>query len=256
MGVKLMKNFDHPYFARSISEFWRRWHISLSTWFRDYVYIPLGGNRVAKPRWAFNLFITFLISGLWHGANWTYILWGALHGSYLVLSILTEPVWKHLSALTHMDGFPRLRASLSMLTTFSLVTFAWIFFRASSLSSALYIVTHLTSGWRAYLAQSWQVLQLGFQHVADLGAYSVVNAVFTLFTPLTDESRTVLALTALALIILIVVETLQDRGDVLEQLHQKPVYFRRIVYASLIAVILILGTSYASVQQAFIYFQF
>jgi len=256
MGVKLMKNFDHPYFARSISEFWRRWHISLSTWFRDYVYIPLGGNRVAKPRWAFNLFITFLISGLWHGADWTYIIWGALHGSYFVLSALTEPFWKHLSALMRLDRLPRLKIAISTLMTFSLVTFAWIFFRSATLTDALYIVRHLVSGWPSYLTQSWNILQEGFQRANELGSYSIVNATFKIFAPLTEESRTVIALTALALIILIVIEVLQYRGDFLEQLHQKPVYLRRIVYASLIAVILIFGTSYASVQQAFIYFQF
>jgi D-alanyl-lipoteichoic acid acyltransferase DltB (MBOAT superfamily) len=256
MGVKLMKNFNHPYLARSISEFWRRWHISLSTWFRDYVYIPLGGNRVAKPRWAFNLFITFLISGLWHGANWTYILWGALHGSYLVLSILTEPFWNSLSALLRLDRLPRLKIAISTLTTFFLVTFAWIFFRAASLGDALYIVRHLASGWPAYLAQSWQVFQAAFQNTAQRGPYSIVNALFTILAPLTDESRTVIALTAFALVILIVMEVLQYRSNFLEQLHQKPVYLRRIVYASLLTVILIFGTSYASVQQAFIYFQF
>jgi D-alanyl-lipoteichoic acid acyltransferase DltB (MBOAT superfamily) len=255
MGVRLMKNFNHPYFADSISEFWRRWHISLSTWFRDYVYIPLGGNRVAKPRWVFNLFITFLISGLWHGAAWTYIIWGALHGSYFVLSALTGPFWKRLSALARLDRLPRLKTTISTLITFSLVTFAWIFFRAASLPDALYIVRHLVSGWPSYLVQSGHIFRAGLQ-TANLGLYSVVNAVFRILTPLTDESRTVIALTALALLILVVIEVLQYRGNFLEQLHRKPIYLRRIVYASLIAVILIFGTSYASVQQAFIYFQF
>lgn len=83
MGIHLMKNFNTPYFSKSITEFWKRWHISLSTWFRDYVYIPLGGNRVSKPRHYLNLFLTFLISGLWHGANWTFVIWGALHGGVL-----------------------------------------------------------------------------------------------------------------------------------------------------------------------------
>jgi alginate O-acetyltransferase complex protein AlgI len=256
MGVRLMKNFDHPYFARSISEFWRRWHISLSTWFRDYVYIPLGGNRVPKPRWAFNLFLTFLVSGLWHGAAWTYIIWGALHGLYFLLAAVSEPVWIRLSALIRLDRLPRLKFALAALTTFALVTFAWIFFRAASLTDALYIVRHLVSGWPSFLAQSWQAVVGGVQQTAHLGPYALVNALFTILAPLTDESRTVIALTALALVILIVMEVLQYRGNVLEQLQQKPLYLRRIVYASLIAVILILGTSYASVQQAFIYFQF
>ena len=256
MGVKLMKNFDHPYFARSISEFWRRWHISLSSWFRDYVYIPLGGNRVIKPRWALNLFLTFLISGLWHGADWTYIIWGALHGFYFILFALTEPFWQRLSSLTRLDQLPRLKAALAMLTTFSLVTFAWIFFRAASLGDAWYITRHLVSGWRSYLTQSWDTILQGIQGAASLGLYSIVNAFFTAIEPVTRESRAVLALTALALAILLVIEILQYRGNLLEQLDQKPVFLRRVLYASLLAVILILGTSYASVQQAFIYFQF
>ncbi len=203
MGVKLMKNFDHPYFARSISEFWRRWHISLSTWFRDYVYIPLGGNRVSKPRWAFNLLLTFLISGLWHGANWTFIIWGALHGIYFILSTLTEPIWGRLSAITRLDQLPRLKSAFAMLTTLSLVTFSWIFFRAESLGDALYIARHLVSGWPSYLAQSWNIIVQGLQNTANLGLYSIVNAFFTILEPVTREARAVLALTGLALVILL-----------------------------------------------------
>jgi len=88
MGFKLMKNFDRPYFSKSVAEFWKRWHISLSSWFRDYLYISLGGSRVSRPRWYFNLFFTFLISGLWHGANWTYVVWGGLNGLYLIMETL------------------------------------------------------------------------------------------------------------------------------------------------------------------------
>ncbi len=125
-GFDLMTNFRRPYFAASVSEFWSRWHISLSTWFRDYLYIPLGGNRVAKPRWFFNLFITFLISGLWHGANWTFVVWGGLNGIYLILEILL---------------FKKERKGLfNILSTFILINFAWIFFRAASIEQALYIV--------------------------------------------------------------------------------------------------------------------
>ena len=95
MGITLMENFRQPYFSQSISEFWRRWHISLSTWFRDYLYIPLGGNRVAEWRWYFNLLIVFIVSGLWHGANWTFIIWGALHGLYLICSLYSYPEEQH-----------------------------------------------------------------------------------------------------------------------------------------------------------------
>jgi hypothetical protein len=155
-----------------------------------------------------------------------------------------------------LDRVPRIKAGLAMLATFSLVTFAWIFFRAESLGDALYITRHLVSGWRSYLAQSWDVLVHGIQGTADLGLHSIVNALFRMVEPLTNESRVVIVLSALALFILLVVEILQYRGNLLEQLDQKPVILRRVVYASLLAAILILGTSYASVQQAFIYFQF
>src|SRR6185369_6184807 len=108
MGFDLMKNFDRPYWARSIGEFWHRWHISLSTWFRDYLYIPLGGNRVSKWRWYTNLMVTFLVSGLWHGANWTFVAWGALHGTYLVTSIWTESVRRSFTRAIGLDRLPTL----------------------------------------------------------------------------------------------------------------------------------------------------
>ncbi len=132
MGFKLMTNFNRPYFSRSISEFWKRWHISLSTWFKDYLYISLGGNRVSVPRWYFNLFIVFAISGLWHGANWTYIIWGAINGFYLVFAIVTDKSRKRLSSLVYLDRMPKIHHALQILVTFVLACFAWIFFRANT----------------------------------------------------------------------------------------------------------------------------
>ena len=139
LGFELMLNFDRPYFARSLPEFWRRWHISLSTWFRDYLYIPLGGSRVALPRACFNLFFVFLVSGLWHGANWTFLLWGALHGTYLVVGMLTRTRRQWLAERLPLLGSPAFNVAL----TWALVGFAWIFFRANSLPDAGYIVRHL-----------------------------------------------------------------------------------------------------------------
>lgn len=256
MGVRLMKNFDHPYFARSIAEFWQRWHISLSTWFRDYLYIPLGGNRVSRPRWMVNIFVTFLISGLWHGANWTYVIWGALHGTYFLLSALTESARARLASLLGLSSWPRLRTALSTLTTFALVSFAWIFFRAASLRDAIYISSHLTTGWTEFLRQAWKLIRHGWNQTASDGLYPLVDAVFRSLKPLTGESRTVIVLTLTALLILLAVEILQYRGDFLEKVRRQPVWLRRGLYASLVAAILILGAWYASVQQAFIYFQF
>ncbi|MGC2399540.1 MAG: MBOAT family O-acyltransferase [Acidobacteriaceae bacterium] len=134
MGYELRINFMQPYFSRSIGEFWHRWHISLSTWFRDYVYIPLGGSRVKPSRHYANLMITFVVSGLWHGANWTFVVWGFLHGLYLI------------AAQAIAQFFPRLArvpAFVKVFVTFSLVTFAWIFFRANTVGDAWFIASHL-----------------------------------------------------------------------------------------------------------------
>lgn len=140
MGFKLMKNFDKPYQSRSISEFWSRWHISLSTWFKDYLYISLGGNRVSVPRWFFNLFFVFLVSGFWHGANWTFIVWGALHGFYLVFAIISKKYRDKINRLFRIEKIKWLDNGLQVTTTFILVLLAWVFFRANSVNEAIYIL--------------------------------------------------------------------------------------------------------------------
>lgn len=131
MGFKLMDNFRTPYFAHSISEFWRRWHISLSSWFRDYLYIPLGGNRKGEARTYFNRFVVFLCSGLWHGANWTYVIWGGLHGLYIVLDIAKDKYFPRKSQAVSVVG---------ILFTFVLVMLTWVFFRAVSVGDAFLIL--------------------------------------------------------------------------------------------------------------------
>ncbi len=136
MGIELMKNFNSPYLATSISEFWKRWHISLSTWFRDYVYIPLGGNRVSKYKTARNVLITFGVSGLWHGANWTFVVWGALHGMYLVFASFFKSFHTKSSWYRYIQ----------ILCTFVLVDIGWVFFRANSLSEAFHIIKQFPSG--------------------------------------------------------------------------------------------------------------
>lgn len=138
MGIQLMKNFDNPYLSRSISEFWRRWHISLSTWFKDYVYIPLGGNRVSVKRLYFNLFLVFVISGLWHGANWTFIIWGALHGIYLIFALIKKRVFHYLGFKINLNLL--ILKIIDIVIVFILVSFAWIFFRSYNISWALNII--------------------------------------------------------------------------------------------------------------------
>jgi alginate O-acetyltransferase complex protein AlgI len=142
MGFKLMQNFKTPYFSKSISEFWHRWHISLSSWFRDYLYISLGGNRVKISKWFFNLFIVFLLSGLWHGANWTFVIWGAFHGTLLILSIIKNKTAEKIG-LQLSDN--RIFKWLSILFTFSLVCVGWVFFRASNFNDAMLILHKMAS---------------------------------------------------------------------------------------------------------------
>lgn len=156
MGFKLMENFDAPYFSKSISEFWRRWHISLSTWFKDYLYIPLGGNRVSELRLYFNYFFVFMVSGLWHGAAWTYVIWGSLHGIYLIAAMVRD---NYLSGfgwlMSNKDTTSNLQPKANNLTrraksvfdtafTFVLVMFTWIFFRAHGLSNAKTVILKIT----------------------------------------------------------------------------------------------------------------
>lgn len=153
-GIKLPQNFDRPYFSKTVTEFWRRWHISLTTWFRDYLYFPLGGNRVSKRRWALNTMIVFVVSGLWHGAAYTFLIWGALHG---LLMIAEKLIYKDkLKTLSDKFSFANL---LRTILTFFLVSFAWIFFRAESLQDALLIISKIfTSHGAVFLDKSHLLL--------------------------------------------------------------------------------------------------
>lgn len=223
MGIRLMKNFDRAYFSQSISEFWRRWHISLSTWFRDYLYIPLGGNRAGAARWQLNLFVTFLVSGLWHGANWTFVAWGALHGFYFLLAIWAAPVHDRFVRTIGLTRVPWLHQLVQMTVTFALVAFAWIFFRAETIADALYIATHLLSG-------------LSPTGLFDLGL-----------------SRLEFGIAVAALVVLFGVEFLQRHGSLRERLARQPVWVRWAAYYALVMSILLLGNF---TQQTFIYFQF
>jgi alginate O-acetyltransferase complex protein AlgI len=144
MGFKLMKNFDNPYQSKTISEFWSRWHISLSSWFRDYLYIPIGGNKVSVPRWYFNLFFVFMVSGLWHGASWTFIIWGALHGMYLIFGLITKNYRSSVNKFLRLSNYPALLSFTQVITTFLLVTIAWIFFRSQSVESAFTFIKGLS----------------------------------------------------------------------------------------------------------------
>lgn len=160
MGFDLMENFDAPYLSCSIKEFWRRWHISLSSWFKDYLYIPLGGNRKGTVRKYSNLLITFLVSGLWHGAAWSFVAWGGLHGLYQIVGELLMPLRKQL---THAFGIKVESFShklLQIVSTFVLVDFAWIFFRADSLRIAIAYIKRLVTRWNPWVLFDGSIYQI------------------------------------------------------------------------------------------------
>jgi alginate O-acetyltransferase complex protein AlgI len=144
-GIELSRNFNFPYMARSIADFWRRWHITLTSWFRDYIYVPLGGNRVHAGYWACNIMLVFLLSGLWHGAAWTFIFWGGLHGFFYLAGMATSPVRERIKHFLGING--KLEAVLQVAITFNLVSLAWVFFRAGNIKNAFALIwnmgTHL-----------------------------------------------------------------------------------------------------------------
>ena len=229
MGFRLMRNFNRPYLSRSISEFWSRWHISLSTWFRDYLYISLGGNRVPRPRWYFNLFVTFLLSGLWHGANWTFVVWGALNGFYLISSVVTQNLRDRVAAATGLMTHPRLQAVWRVAATFALTCFAWIFFRAGSLHDAGHIISRML------------VTPTRYQLLPDALRAEGVTKVEILFS-------------ALLIFGLMAFELVSTRIDVLRRFVMLPGWVRWPAYYILCMSIWLLGVSNES--KAFIYFQF
>lgn len=247
MGFRLMDNFNRPYFARSIAEFWKRWHISLSTWFRDYFYIPLGGNRVPIKRWYLNLFLTFLISGLWHGANWTYIFWGALNGFYLVFAIATEDARSRFTSAIGLHRLPRVHKLLKVLTTFSLICFAWIFFRANSIEDAFYIVTHLFNGVGDFVWHYGQYLIAAHLKSGPKPDKSI-REVLTMGRHI-SEFQLVIKLIAL----LIMVQLIQRSGSIRERIIGKPAWLRWSAYYLLVMGIIMYGLE---ASEQFIYFQF
>jgi len=140
-GIELSRNFDFPYMARSIREFWRRWHITLTSWFRDYVYIPLGGNQATAGRWAFNIMLVFLLSGLWHGAAWTFVFWGGLHGLFYLTGKYTFSMREQLRQRLKITG--RAASIMQVVITFNLVSLAWVFFRAETIQDAFSLIRNM-----------------------------------------------------------------------------------------------------------------
>ena len=234
MGFKLMDNFDTPYFALSIKEFWRRWHISLSTWFRDYLYIPLGGNRKGTFRKYLNTMIVFLVSGLWHGADWTYIIWGGLHGTYQIIGDITKPVKKSAEKRLNINTQATSYKLVKMFITFALTCFAWIFFRADSINIALSYIGRLFT-----CPDPWS-LTTGIIYNIGLG-------------------RQEMNILIIAIAVLLFVDIMKRKNNVrIENIADKQNFWvRDLVIFVLIFVVIIFGAyGYNFDAQQFIYFQF
>lgn len=227
MGFRLMENFKRPYLAKSIGEFWDRWHISLSTWFRDYVYIPLGGNRVSKPRHYFNLVFTFLVSGLWHGANYTFLTWGLVHGLLSAISNLTAKMRFRFKKVFRMDRFNFILNPLRVLYMFLVANLTWVLFRANSLQDAKYVFSNLFKG--------------DFTNFFETGISLGL-----------DEYQFTIALITIGL--LIVIQILEEfKGDLYKLIRKSNFLLRWLFYIGISISIVIFGV-FGSAE--FIYFQF
>lgn len=236
MGFKLMQNFNSPYFARSVSEFWRRWHISLSTWFRDYLYIPLGGNRGGKWKTYRNLLITFCVSGLWHGARWSYVVWGGVNGLYQVVGDMTKEFRSNIQRFFKINTQCWSYRFFQGILTFVLIDFSWLFFRANGFEAAVGMIQHIISspGWFSMIDS---------QNVLGICTLSL------------DEKDFYLLL--IAMFVLLVLDLYKDKINFRTALLKQNIVFRWIVYYCIILIIVIFGI-YGPEYDAstFIYFQF
>ncbi len=234
MGFKLMKNFDNPYQTKSIAAFWRHWHISLSSWFKDYLYIPLGGNKVATvSRLYFNIFIVFLLSGFWHGANWTFILWGAIHGLYIIIgSIKDKIIDKHFKKFAELAKGKTI-GFFNILITFSLVTLALIVFRSSSVANAFYFIKTIFTN---TLHDIFKILST---HQISFGV--------------AHNSNMQVAIAFALIFFLEAIHTIQSKTNIKQYLSLKPIYIRWTVYYIMVLSIIFLGVFE---KREFIYFQF
>ena len=230
-GIDLTLNFRQPYLSRSISEFWRRWHISLSSWFKDYVYFPLGGSRVGAFMYARNIMITFLISGIWHGASWTFIAWGALHGFYLIAeSVFLKPINAVLRRLWLENFF--LVNMIKTTITFTLVCFGWILFRAETFNDSIFIMTNLFSDFYRWgeIPYVWRTLTS-----MGLGAAQLLAGVA-------------------CIIILWLADIVAGKDNIHEKLMRVPSLIRLVFYTLIGFLIIALGVFHGGAD--FIYFQF
>ncbi len=233
LGFKLMVNFRNPYLSQSVGEFWKRWHISLSSWFKDYVYIPLGGNRVSKTKRYANLLITFIISGLWHGASWNFVIWGFINGLFVCAEVFLDNVTGRFKQIfPAINRFPLFFRCFRVAGTFFLICSAWVFFRASTFGDACYILTHF-----------FNYNPLNIKDLAD----SFTNKALGL-------SRLQFFFATISIIVLIAQNIISESFGITKLLVKSPLWSRFILYYILVMTIIVFG--YYEKKTPFIYFQF
>ena len=222
LGFDVGKNFNHPYLSKSVGEFWRRWHISLSSWLRDYVYIPLGGSHVALPRIYLNILITFLVSGIWHGSTWNFVIWGLLHGAYQCIGRATKSFWERI----------KVPAIIRIFITFCLVTFAWILFRAENLHEAGIVISKIV--------QVPQNISQFFVMKDELGIKEAIRALFAL----NDDKFggfAGMALLCLLMCTFLFCELITQKKDGLSFIKQKTGIIRWCIYILLVMSLILFG---------------
>lgn len=234
MGFELMENFNAPYFAASIKDFWRRWHISLSTWFRDYLYIPLGGSRCGRAKKYCNLMITFLVSGFWHGASWSFIIWGGLHGIYQIAGDCLTPVKRRILSAMHVKTDCLSYRLGQVFITFNLVCFAWIFFRMNSIANSLNLIKRIFT-----CMDLWALY--------DKSLYTI------------GLNQTQMGVLLFSILVLLLVDLIRYKKNCMIDvfLKEQNIWFRwGVIYLLLFTIIIygIYGPEYDAA--AFIYFQF
>ncbi|OHD63737.1 MAG: hypothetical protein A2176_14465 [Spirochaetes bacterium RBG_13_51_14] len=246
-GIKLTINFKRPYLSTSVAELWRRWHITLISWLRDYVYIPMGGNRVARWRWQYNVFVTFILSGIWHGANWTYITWAGLNGFFILLSIWTATVREKFVTAIGLTRTPRLHTIVKISWTFILFWLSSIFFRANTMTDAFYIISHLLTGlddlFKTLLTMNYDMLK-SFLVVPNKNTFLGYSK--PAFLP---EIITL----AMAILVMEVIHIIQEVKNerMRDMIARKPWYIQWALYYGLLSAIVFLGV-YSN--QQFLYF--
>jgi D-alanyl-lipoteichoic acid acyltransferase DltB (MBOAT superfamily) len=238
LGYDLTENFNRPFVAKSIADFWRRWHISLSSWLRDYLYYPLalGRGKITKTKLYSSMFVTFVLIGLWHGANWTFVVFGAIHGFYLVFSSLTEKIRTKLAEIIGLLKFPKIYHGLQIFTVFCLVSLANVFFRAIDLHQAWGIIANLGNNWQKIFNLNY----LRYQLLTEKGIGATKNT---------------LLIIVLAILFMEVIQRYQDKNNNFYIFDTKPKLVKYLWYYLLIFLILFFGYS-GQDNQAFIYFQF